>query len=171
MSNQVLEPVEGITVEQWASAQAKLASGGTVDDAIKMLGVDAPKWERVSAEWLARMQNDTDFKIMPIYSAAFTQKSSGDMGGSAEVNENTCTFEKYMEAQVAQTVLAKHGRDAQDVLKDFGMTPVDYSNVGMFWMSKMTTDWTLGTKMEALTKEYTAKYESMGGDSHSDLEF
>jgi len=60
MSN-VLEPVEGITVELWGKAQAKMASGGNLQDAYYICGVDAAKWDRVSAEWLARMSNDTGF--------------------------------------------------------------------------------------------------------------
>lgn len=171
MSNPVLEPVEGITVEQWASAQAKMASGGTLEDACKMLGVDAAKWDRVSAEWLARMSNDTSFVIMPIYSAAFTQKAEGNMGSGSTTNDNTIPFEKFVEAMAAQDVLGKQGKDAQSVLADFGMTVADYSNISSHWFTKMATDMELGIKFEKLTNEYTAKYESMAADSHSDLEF
>lgn len=170
MSN-VLEPVEGITVELWAKAQAKMASGGTLQDAYDICGVDAAKWDRVSAEWLARMSNDTEFKIMPIYSAAFTSGASGNLGAGTDTNENTISFEKMVEAMAAQDVLGKQGRDAQSVLADFGMTVTDYSNVSSYWFGKMATDGELGMKFATLSEEYTKKYEAMAGDSHGDLEF
>jgi hypothetical protein len=170
MSN-VLDPVEGITVELWAKAQAKMASGGTLEDAYTICGVDAAKWDRVSAEWLARMSNDTEFKIMPIYSAAFTTGSTGNFGAGTETNESTISFEKFVEAMAAQDVLGKQGRDAQSVLADFGMTVTDYSNVSSYWFPKFHTDPELAVKFATLQEEYTKKYESMAGDSHGDLEF
>jgi hypothetical protein len=171
MSNPILEPVEGITVEKWASAQAKMASGGTLQDAYDICGVDAAKWDRVSAEWLARMSNDTTFVIMPIYSAAFTQSASGNMGGSAGINDETMPFEKFVEAMAAQDVLGRQGRDAQSVLADFGMTITDYSNLSSHWFGKIATDGELAAKFGTLQAEYTTKYEAMAGDSHQDLEF
>lgn len=170
MSN-VLEPVEGISVETWAKAQAKMASGGSLQDAYDICGVDAAKWDRVSAEWLARMSNDTEFKIMPIYSAAFTTGSSGNLGAGTDTNDNTMSFEKFVESMAAQDVLGRQGRDAQSVLADFGMTVTDYSNLSSHWFGKMASDMNLATKFASLQDEYTKKYESMAGDSHSDLDF
>lgn len=170
MSN-VLEPVEGITVEKWAAAQAKMASGGTLEDAYNICGVDAAKWDRVSNEWLARMSNDTEFKIMPIYSAAFNQSATGNFGGGSATDDNTIPFEKFVEAMAAQDVLTRQGKDPQAVLADFGMTISDYSNISSHWFGKMATDMNLATKFATLQAEYTAKYENMMGDTHSDLEF
>lgn len=171
MSNPVLEPIEGITVELWAKAQAKMAGGGTLQDAYDICGVDAAKWDRVSAEWLARMSNDTDFVIMPIYSAAFNQSATGNFGSGADTNENTFPFEKFVEVMAAQDVLNRQGKDAQAILADFGLTVNDYSNISNYWFPKMSTDMELATKFATLQEQYTKKYESMAGDSHSDLEF
>jgi len=168
----ILDPAEGITLEDWAAANAKLASGGTTDEIIKLLGIDAPKWDRVNNEWLTRMRNDTSATISTKYAAAFNTSATGNLGkGSASAAESI-SFEKYIEAMVAQDVLGKMGRDAQDVLKDFGMTVADYSNVSSYWSGKMMSDFSLAMKMQTLMNEYKIKYENMkGGDSHSDLEF
>jgi len=83
MANPLLEPVEGITLDQWAQANAKLASGGTTDEVIKGLSIDAPKWDRVNNEWLTRMSNDTSFTIATKYSAAFNQSATGNLGSGA----------------------------------------------------------------------------------------
>src|SRR5207248_1799942 len=35
-----VEPVEGISLDTWAEQQVKIASGGTIDDITKSLGID-----------------------------------------------------------------------------------------------------------------------------------
>jgi hypothetical protein len=172
MGNANLEPFEGISLEQWASGNAKLASGGKTEDVIKDLGVDAPKWDRVNNEWLTRMKNDTTFTISTKYAAAFNSSATGNLGSGSAVNADSFPFEKYIECMVAQDVLGKQGRDAQDVLKDFGLTVADYSNISSYWSGKMMSDYTLAMKMSQLDAEYRKKYSEMsGGNVHSDLEF
>ncbi|KAA0211475.1 hypothetical protein FBQ84_02075 [Ignavibacteria bacterium CHB1] len=172
MSDPNLDPVEGISLDQWAQANAQLVSGSTTDDVCKQLGIDAPKWDRVNNEWLARMKNDTTFTITQKYSAAFNSSASGNAGTGARAAGEGVSFEKYVEAMVAQDVLGKQGRDAQDVLKDFGMTVADYSNAGSYWSGKMMSDFSLGMKMQTLMNEFKSKYENMSGPgSASDIEF
>lgn len=167
----LLEPVEGVTLEDWATANAKMVSGTTKEEICSLLGIDAPKWDRVNEEWLARMKNDTTFTISTKYAAAFNQSASGNLGKGGASAGQAISFEKYVEAMVAQDVLGKQGRDAQDILKDFGMTVADYSNVSSHWSGKMMSDFSLAMKMQTLMNEYKAKYEAMKPDTHSDLEF
>ncbi|HMQ70167.1 MAG TPA: hypothetical protein PKC58_14390 [Ignavibacteria bacterium] len=168
-----LEPVEGITLEQWADVNAKVASGATTEDAIKAIGADMPKWDRVNNEWLSRMKNDTSFVISTKYAAAFNTTATGNLGSGDGIDASSIPFEKYVESMVAQDVLGKQGRDAQDVLKDFGMTVSDYSNVGSYWSGKMMSDFSLAAKMSTLMEEYKKKYESMqgSGGGNEDIEF
>jgi hypothetical protein len=117
------------------------------------------------------MRNDTSFVISTKYSAAFNQSATGNLGSGAGITADSIPFEKYIEAMVAQDVLGKQGRDAQDVLKDFGMTVADYSNVSSYWSGKMMSDFSLAMRMQSLMSEYQQKYQNMKTDSHSDLEF
>lgn len=172
MSNSILEPFEGISLEQWAGVNAKMASGTAIEEAIKDIGADMPKWDRVNAEWLTRMRNDTSFTISTKYAAAFNTTATGNLGSGSGISAESIPFEKYIESMVAQDVLGKQGRDAQDILKDFGMTVADYSNVSSYWSGKMMSDFSLAGKMAQLDAEFRKKYESMkGGDAHGDLEF
>jgi hypothetical protein len=180
MGNPILDPVEGITLDQWAAVNAKLASGTSTDDAIKTIGCDAPKWDRVNAEWLTRMRNDTTFTISQKYSAAFNTNASGNLGSGAQVSATgtgatgeSFPFEKYIECMVAQDVLGKQGRDAQDVLKDFGLTVADYSNISAYWSGKMMSDFSLASRMMQLDAEYRHKYNSMtaGQSNNEDIKF
>jgi len=172
MANSNLEPFEGVTLEQWAKVNAMLASGTSTDEAIKTIGADMPKWDRVNAEWLTRMRNDTSFTISTKYAAAFNTNASGNLGSGSQISPESIPFEKYIESMVAQDVLGKQGRDAQDVLKDFGMTVADYSNVSSYWTGKMMSDFSLAAKMAQLDAQFRKKYESMKGEgSHGDIEF
>ena len=172
MGNPILDTFEGVTLDQWASVNAKLASGTAVEEAIKSIGVDMPKWDRANNEWLTRMRNDTTFTISRQYSAAFNTTATGNLGSGSQVSADSYPFEKYIEAMVAQDVLGKQGRDAQDVLKDFGLTVADYSNISAYWSGKMMSDFSYAMKMQQLMNEYKLKYESMTpGDTNKDIEF
>jgi|WetSurMetagenome_2_1015567.scaffolds.fasta_scaffold15593_6 hypothetical protein len=174
MGNPLLDPVEGVTIEQWAGVNANLVAGTSTEEAIKAIGVDAPKWDRVNNEWLTRMRNDTTFTISKIYGAAFTAAPTpaAASSGTTSVSPESYPFEKWIEAMVAQDVLGKQGRDAQDILKDFGLTVGDYSKISGYWNGKMMTDFSYAMKMQTLMNEYQAKYESMGpGNTHTDIDF
>ncbi|MDD5361220.1 MAG: hypothetical protein PHN88_03755 [Ignavibacteria bacterium] len=172
MGNPLLEPFEGITLEQWADVNAAVVSGTALEEAIKTIGCDMPKWDRANNEWLTRMRNDTTFTISKIYGAAFNKSASGNLGSGSQLSADSYPFEKWIEAMVAQDVLGKQGRDAQDILKDFGLTVADYSNISAYWNGKMMTDFSYAMKMQQLMNEYKAKYESMsGGDANSDITF
>lgn len=180
MGNSILDPVEGITLEQWAAVNAKIASGATAEEAIKGIEADMPKWDRVNAEWLTRMKNDTSFTISQKYAAAFNTNASGNLGSGAQVSSTgaggsgeSFPFEKYIECMVAQDVLGKMGRDAQDVLKDFGLTVADYSNISAYWSGRMMSDFSLAAKMGQLDAEYRYKYNQIAASqpNNEDIQF
>jgi len=171
----LFEPVEGVTLEVWAGINADMVAGTSKEDAIKDAGMDMPKWDRVNEEWLARMKNDKTFAITMKYSAAFSAprpKKANAAGSVPDIDPEAFTFEKYVESMVAQDVLGKMGRDAQDVLKDFGLTVGQYSNISSYWSGKMMSDFSLAGRMAMLQTQYQQKYESMkGADSNSDISF
>ncbi len=178
MSTPNLEPVENVSLEEWAGIQADIVAGTPKEEAVKDAGMDMPKYDRVNEEWLSRMKNDKTFTITMKYSAAFNaprppKKTAGaSQGTNSSMSPESCPFEKYIEAMVAQDVLGKMGRDAQDVLKDFGMTVGDFSNISAYYSSKMMSDFSLAARMQSLMGEYKLKYESMKpADTNSDISF
>ena len=46
----VLAPVEGITFENWAKANAALASGKPIEEIISSMGIDRTRWDKVNEE-------------------------------------------------------------------------------------------------------------------------
>lgn len=174
-----MEPVEGISLEQYAQGCAMLVKGMSKDDVIKYLAIDMPKWDRVDAEWKLRMKNDTSFTIVMKYSSAFsaplpaaaTAASGAPAEDTSGFNVASFPFEKYVEAMVAQDVLGKQGRDAQDVLKDFGLTVKQYSDVSAHWSGQLMTNMSLGMQMQTLMTQFKQKYENMQPKSNEDIQF
>ncbi len=171
MADSILDPFEGVSLDDWAKINAQMVSGTPLEEAIKAIGIDQPKWDRVNSEWLTRMSADRSFVISTKYAAAFNSTATGNLGAGAGISSASYPFEKYVESMIAQDVLGKQGRDAQDVLKDFGMTVADYSNLSAYWSGKMMSDYSLAAKYATLDAEYRKKYESMKSDSSSDIDF
>ncbi len=165
-----LEPVEGISCEDWAMVNAKIASGGKLEDSIKLIGIDLAKWDRVNNEWLTRMSNDISGTISNVYAKAFSSSSSGNLGGTAAINEQNFPYEKYVEIFVAQEKLNAQGKDAQQILASFGLTVVDWSNASAFWFQKFHENTEKYYHEEQrLRKIYEEKYKA--GSIHGDIEF
>jgi hypothetical protein len=165
-----LEPVEGVSCEQWAHIQAKLAGGGDLGQLIAEAGLDPAKWERVSNEWMARMQSDTSMAITTVYGNAFSGAAQGQFGAQAahaanvgvggDLGAEPVSFERYVEIMEAQNAAANRGQDANQVLASFGITAMDWGNIGMYWSKKQQQE---ATKYHALYVEYSEKYSKKYG--------
>ena len=175
----ILAPFEGVSLEQYASLTAKQASGMAQQQFLQILaqnGMDYPKWERVSNEWMARMSRDTSGVISNAYAQAFTGAGQGQYGASGQAGAaamgqygvpqqapaaaaQQMTFEQYCEIMGAQAAWAKTGKDVNAMLKQvFNMTAMDWGNVSAYWMTKLTTDMNLAMRMTPLMQQAEAKY-------------
>jgi hypothetical protein len=88
-SGDILSPIEGVTLEQYAQISAKQASGMSQQDFAMFLGsqgMDPAKWDRVSNEWMGRMSRDTTHVISSAYAAAFAGGASGQFGAAAQAS-------------------------------------------------------------------------------------
>ncbi|PRQ03186.1 DUF6620 family protein [Enhygromyxa salina] len=173
-----LAPVEGVTLEQWAKAQAGVASGGDVNQLIAGLGVDKAAWDRISAEWNARMSRDTSFTITMEYSKHFGSAGVGQFAGAsasaaageaASEADAPITLERYVEIEVAQSAGSSQGKDAAGILKSFGMSPMEWGQVGGWWslyMSKnaMRNNGELHARYTKLHEQFEAKYATASAD-------
>jgi len=174
-----VEPVEGISLEQWAEQMVRAASGTSIDDILKAVGCDKAKWDRVSAEWNARMSRDTTATIATAYGNAFTKaQAKPGVGGSKYAQaaqtpgkgEPPITLERYCEVMEAQSALTAQGQDAQAVLKKLDMTVLDWSNVGA-WFSAyisengMRNNGAIINEYNRLSAKYKAKYATAKSDA------
>jgi hypothetical protein len=174
-----IEPVEGISLDQWASVMVKIVSGGNLDQILGGMGIDKAKWDRVSAEWNARMSRDTTATIATAYGKAFTSSSSneGKFGAASKTPGQGAfpiPFEQYVEIMEAQNGGVAQGKDASQILQGFGLSILDWSNLGA-WFSAYINDNALKNNNKVLNEynayqaKYAAKYKS--GSADSDIKF
>jgi hypothetical protein len=139
-----LNPVEGITLEAWAAINAAIVGGANTDDLLKGAGIDKARWDRVSAEWNARMSRDTTFAITTVYGNAFQAASKGkyadyarEANAARAANRDTTmeppiSWEQYYELMYEQSYAAAQGKDAIASLKAAGLTVADWTDLGSF---------------------------------------
>jgi hypothetical protein len=190
-NSELLAPVEGVTVEQYAGIAARQASGLSMPDFQALLaqnGMDQAKWDRVSGEWVRRMSMDTTATIATIYGRAFSGAGAGAYGqagaaGAAAMaatgasgqmhvagGGEPCTFEKYCEIGGAQQAWSASGKDVNAMLKQaFNISALDWSNMSSYWMTRMMADISMMTKMTEMQQYYAQKYASAKADQ--DLSF
>jgi hypothetical protein len=169
MSGGALAPVEGVSCEQWAGVNAALASGGgaNMDQLLASAGMDRPKWDRVNNEWLARMSTDTTMAIATVYGNAFSGAGHGQFSAQAghaaqvgvggDLSNEPMPFERYCEIEAAMACASDRGEDVNQLLAQFGMTAMEWGQLGMFWSKKMQQD---AMGYHRLYTEYSAKYRA-----------
>lgn len=166
-----LNPVEGITLENWAAINAAIVGGANHEDLLKSQGIDQGRWQRASAEWNARMARDTTFAITTVYGNAFQAASKGKYGDYArEANaarqanrelamEPPMTVEQYWELLYEQDYGSKQGRDPVAVLKGVGLSIVDWTDLstfmGYYLNRSVVRNW---AQFEEIQKRVQAKF-------------
>lgn len=176
-----LNPVEGVTLEKWAAMNAAIVSGASAEDLLRANGIDQGRWERVSAEWNARMARDTTFAITTVYGNAFQAASQGKYGNYArEANaaraanrelsmEPPMSIEQYWEILYEQDYGSKQGRNPIEVLKSCNLTVVDWTDLSSFmgyYINRTAArNWQQFNAMhERVKAKFAAKYPGVTSD-------
>lgn len=139
-----LNPVEGLSLEKWAAINAAIVGGANHEDLLRGQGIDAARWDRINAEWNARMARDTTFAVAKVYGEAFQAASKGKFGDHArEANAARAanrelqlappmTYEQYYTLLLEQSFAAKQGKDPIASLKASGLSVVDWTDLGVY---------------------------------------
>ena len=178
-----LDPFEGVSLEQWAASQAALTQGSTAEAECNKLGIDLPAWDRVSAEWNARMARDSTATIATVYGNAFAGAGQGQFGassaalagnhlagGAAPASDEPFPMEKWIEVQEAMSAASAQGKDPQAVLAEFGMNAGEWGPASGWWAMKFATEsHVLMGDYTRLTDKYREKYAV--ADADDDIDF
>lgn len=168
-----MNPVEGVSLDAWAASNAAIVQGANLDDLLKGAGIDRARWDRVNAEWNARMSRDTSFAITTAYGAAFQNASKGKYAAYAK-EANTArvenrdlkmdlpvTHEQYWEIMYEQSYAAKQGQDPVAALKKMGLSIVDWVDLSSFMGYHFERTHSLKHKeYEEIHKRVAAKFEA-----------
>jgi|GEM_PF-630558 len=162
----LLDPIEGIGMEDWAAANVKIANGMPLDEVLKILGTEKPIWDKVSADWMARMSQDSTFAISKVYGDAFTNPNIGKFAtaggaaapGNGAVEKIKNDFDLYIKIMCHQNMASTQGIDANAVLKQYGLTAADWGMIGGHWAPQMGSNLELAMKMSPLMEKYNAEF-------------
>jgi hypothetical protein len=182
---QLLEPVEGVSVELYAQIASKIAMGGLSQDGMAQLlaqhKLDYAAWDKAQKVWTDRMSKDTTATIATIYGKAFQQSGQGQYGaaaqaaaatgydGTAAAGAEPIPFRTLCEIQGAMTAWSQSGQDVNALLKKhFNMNAMDWSNASTWWMTKMMADVSKFDEYNKTCEAFQMKWRTLtprgGGD-------
>jgi hypothetical protein len=184
---QLLAPIEGVTIEQYAAIAAQQARGLDQQQFAALLaqhGMDHARYDRVAAGWMDRMSKDTTATVATVYGRAFSTQGAGQYGaagaaGAAAMQASgqsgvlhtaggaePVSFDRYCEIQGAQTAWSKTGRDVNAMLQQvFQMNALDWSNMSSYWMTRMMADMNMMNRYTQLTAHFEQKYAGPNPDA------
>jgi hypothetical protein len=186
--NPLLEPIHGITLEDYSAACAKLGSGLSENDVANALGVELPVWQEVNLLWPERMKQDATYHIVTLFGQYFgaADKHPKFSNLKAEISEegakNTEKIKTdkafYQELEVARQVAYNYGIDgAQWIADKYGITLGDFQIAASQWSPEIHQD--IQADFAGYNERqdaYEAKYqqlfsEAQGGDLADDIKF
>lgn len=182
-NNPLLQPIHGISLQDYAAAAANAANGMSDEEICKRLGVDRPLWDEANQLWVKRMQQDTSFTVMSLYGQyfgqaathpSFSKKAEDSVIGSEDNLTKLATDESfYYELCGARQAAYDAGLDgAQWIQDNFGISLGDFQSVAMKWMMNMTNIQQKLAYQEKKQKEYAQKFaQEMGGGIADDIDF
>jgi hypothetical protein len=192
MSNPLLEPIHGVSLYDYATISAKIASGISQEDILKALGIENAVYEEASALWVTRMQEDKNFEIITVFGQYFGEadnhpKLSGlkpqtSAEGNANLEKLKTDRHFYEELCGARIAAYQYGYDgAQWILDNFGITLGDFQSVAVQWANASQAEahsdnyeqvhyW--ANFQQQKQTEYAEKFaKEQGGNIGDDVEF
>lgn len=186
--NPLLDPIHGITLEDYSAACAKLGSGLSEDDVAKALGVELPVWQEANLLWPERMKQDETYHIVTLFGQYFGQadqhpkfgnlKAPVATGGGGNTEKIKTDKSYYEELEVARQVAYEYGIDgAQWIVDKYGISLGDFQIAASNWNQTLHQD--IAADFEGYNQRqaaYRAKYQQLfadaqGGNVADDIEF
>ena len=176
--NSLLEPIHGITLEDYSAACAKLGSGLSEADVAKALGVEVPEWQEANLLWPERMKQDSTFHIVTLFGQYFgaadqhpkfsNLKPAVSTEGSGNIEKIKADKDFYQELEVARQVAYEYELDgAQWILDKYGIPLGDFQIAASLWNDQIHQD--IHADYEGYNKRqdaYRAKYHQLFADTH-----
>jgi hypothetical protein len=179
-----LSPFNGVSLEDWAGANAQLAQARPLAGILKVLGLEQPAWDAINAEWMARMSRDTTATIATVYGQAFTGAGQGKFGAAAKnvsasmkagfgndvAGEDPISFEDWIKIQAHMNAALAQGIDPNALLKKYDLTAADWGSAGGYWAMKMSSNpMQYMEQYTALSTRYATAF--VGARAGSDIDF
>lgn len=73
MNNPLLQPIYGISLQDFAAAIYFQTEGADMHKLLDILGISPIVWNEVSALWTKRMEEDASFTVITFYSRYYNE--------------------------------------------------------------------------------------------------
>lgn len=161
-------PVNGISFDEWAAGNARLANRQPLADILKVLNVDEAHWNQANLAFIDALKHGDPGSYMFIhYGDVFSNPAVGRFKGrndQPEIEAKLATFDDYARVQADLTVSAEFGKDPQAVLKRHNLTVYEFSQEAGNWVHVMAKAAGTGTdemeQMDRVMKKYEALYRA-----------
>lgn len=188
-NNPLLEPIHGISLEDYAAACAKAASM-QFEDILTALGIEKPVWDEVSTLWNKRMAEDSSFTVINLYTQymgeadrnpKFSNIAQTEISAEGKTNieklKNDYYF--YLELNGARQAAYEYGIDgAQWIDDNYGIPLIEFQQVAMEHMKTRNMNFNSEQVLkddeyqQAKQAEYAKKFAAeQGGNVADDIEF
>jgi hypothetical protein len=188
MANDYLEPIHGISLQDYAAMTKKISAG--VDEALvfKAMGIDRAVWDEINTLWPQRMAEDPTFQVSALCGKYFADEtphpkldglkadiSSEGAANLERIKTNRYFFEELAGAREAANAYGLDG--ARWILENFGVNLADFQSVAMKYgeeNKKLDSAQLLeylhyqGEKKDEYAEKFAAE---QGGNVADDVEF
>ncbi|MCF1446837.1 MULTISPECIES: hypothetical protein [Rhizobium/Agrobacterium group] len=137
-------PIHGVTFEEWAAANARIANNMDKSEVENILGVTETQFQEVDAGFTKAWKESPDpqREFSRLYGEAFANPNSGRFAKApmqVAQKGKLATFEDYARVQGHLQAAVKFGIDPQKVLEEHGLTVYEFSQEAGQWVQKLAT--------------------------------
>lgn len=162
-------PVNGITFEEWAAGNARLANNQTLPDMLKVLGTDEKTWNATNEAFLQELREGEPASYMyRRYAEVFADPAVGRFKAAKDtpaIKGKLASFDDYARVQAHLSVGSRAGVDPEKILKEHDLTVYEYSQEAKPWVQAMAKAAGSGEmeEMNVIMQEYTERYRAQYG--------
>lgn len=183
-NNPLLQPIHGISLEDYAAMCFKIASGAKYEDVVSVFGIDTAVYEEISVLWTKRMQED-NYTVSTLFGQYYNTapqhpKLSGLVVEMSDKEKETIEKLKqdryfYEELCGARSAAFNAGLDgSQWLLDNYGISLGAFQQVASMYMDQDNKNIDIDKRMkysdhmEKKMNEYAAKFAAEGGGGAAD---
>jgi hypothetical protein len=164
-------PVNGVSFEEWAAANARLSNNEALPDILAVLGLDEARWNETNAAFMKALSTgDPAGPVFARYGEVFANPAVGRFKGrddGPEIQAKLATFEDYARVQAHLNVATAAGLDPQDVLREHDLTVYEYSQEAGNWVRQFAAAANKGTqeveRLNRIRENFEAEYRARYG--------
>ncbi len=136
-------PVNGVTFEEWASANGRLANKQNEAQVLAVLGLNKQSFEAVNVAFTEAMKkSQSNGDIMRVFGEAFGDPNRGRFAKTEQVDieGKLATLDDYARVQGHLQAATKLKIDPATVLEEHNLTPYEYSQEAGRWVRAMAME-------------------------------